>query len=94
MTSKDFRRPAMFFATALGLSAPAWTGQAGNVGQAGNTSIIGQGVDQQGPPAIYGFDSDEETETVPSKSDSAPTAEATTHAVRKGDTLWDISRTY
>ncbi len=56
-------------------------------------------ADDDGPApsgAIYGFDSDPETETLPaSDQPAASTGEsAATHSVRKGDTLWDISRTY
>jgi hypothetical protein len=51
----------------------------------------------QAPAGIYGIDSDiDDTETVPPVDDSseAHDATATTHLVRKGDTLWEISRAY
>lgn len=54
------------------------------------------GDDDQGPTGIYGVDSDDQTETLPppdSRRETLTTT-ATTHTVRKGDTLWDISRTY
>jgi len=49
----------------------------------------------QAPAGIYGLDSDSTNDTV---SDDDPggtaSAHATTHKVRKGDTLWDLSRAY
>lgn len=75
---------------ALGLSSP-WGALGSSFrpasAQMGEASVPG------GPAGIYGFDGDEQTETVPAASE-AEVASATIHTVRKGDTLWNISRSY
>ena len=55
----------------------------------GESQASGQQNDDEAPSAIYGFDGDDETETLPPAS---PTGGDVTHTVRKGDTLWDISQ--
>jgi hypothetical protein len=58
--------------------------------------LMAQAGDDQGPTGIYGVDSDDQTETVPPPDSGRETLSttATTHTVRRGDTLWDISRPY
>jgi hypothetical protein len=66
-------------------------------GHAGfSSAALAQPTNDDGPAGIYGVDSNDETETVP-PTDGATAgrnAGATTHMVRKGDTLWDISRAH
>ena len=65
-------------------------------------ALVAQAGDDEAPPpvgsGIYGVDDDEQNESLPPRegqgSRAASAAEATTHTVKKGDTLWDISRAY
>jgi hypothetical protein len=57
-------------------------------------SVWAQPSDETAPSSIYGFEGDEELETLPPVDPSATTLGETVHTVRKGDTLWDISREY
>ncbi len=69
----------------------------GHVVPAGFPSpAVAQLTNDEGPAGIYGLDTDDETETVPPAEGTAAGrgARATTHTVHKGDTLWDISRSY
>jgi hypothetical protein len=55
----------------------------------GGSRVSAQQNEDEAPSAIYGFDGDDETETLPPPG---PTGGDATHTVRKGDTLWDISQ--
>ncbi|MES1172260.1 MAG: LysM peptidoglycan-binding domain-containing protein [Bacteroidota bacterium] len=65
-------------------------------GVVASTAAAQSADEQQSPSGIYGFDDDEQDETLPSPQGVGSSREPTspTHAVRKGDTLWDISRAY
>lgn len=69
---------------------------AGHAGPAGAAVRVDDDDGSAPPPGIYGLDDEQPLETLPPPG-QAPREQLgapTTHTVKRGDTLWEISRTY